>query len=159
MIQKIDPANPQLTAQLFANGFAMPKNVFTEDRADNRTILNNTAAAQRQAEQIAATQWATIFNNTAQNDRLKYTVENQAAENEKQRDLQWRIANLTKVGKQMGIAEDKLAAEVEGLVNMGIPREKALELVIRQKYNHAFDELKGDNKTLSDGDKFENFVG
>ena len=48
MMQKLDPSNPELVGKLFAGGFAMPKDIFSEDRADNRTILGNKAAMQRQ---------------------------------------------------------------------------------------------------------------
>lgn len=159
MMQKLDPANPELVGKLFAGGFAMPKDIFSEDRADNRVRMTNDAAAQRQAEQILANWKNAEAQRNATRSNLEYTVTNQNEQNELQRDLQWKIANLTKTAKQMGVAEDKLAAEVESLVNMGIPREKALELVVRQKYNHAFAGLKDDNTKLSDGDKFENFVG
>ena len=83
MMQRIAPSNPEYTATLFANGFAMPKGVYGEDRADNRAILGINAAAQRQAEQIAFNKWNSMFGNEQQNFRLDKTLNHQSKENDK----------------------------------------------------------------------------
>lgn len=160
MMQRIAPSNPEYTATLFANGFAMPKGVFSEERADNRVRMTNDAVAQRQAEQIAFNRWNTTFSNDQTNKRLEKTLNHQSEENELQRDLQWRIAQFNALNKHSGVAEDKALKELELLTNLcGGDTSKAIDIYMRQHYHHAFAGLKDDNTKLSDGDKFENFVG
>ena len=90
MMQKLDPSNPELTARLFASGFAMPKDIFNEDRADNRVRMTNDANAQRQADQIAFNRWNTIYGSEQTNQRLDKTLEHQSKESDKQIEAQDR---------------------------------------------------------------------
>ena len=160
MMQKLDPSNPELVGKLFASGFAMPKDIYTEDRADNRVRMTNDAVAQRQADQIAFNRWNTTFSNDQTNKRLEKTLNHQSEENELQRDFQWRIAQFNALNKHSGVAEDKALKELEFLTNLcGGDTSKAIDIYMRQHYHHAFAGLKDDNTKLSDGDKFENFVG
>ena len=160
MMQKLDPSNPELTARLFASGFAMPKDIFSEDRADNRVRMTNDATAQRQADQIAFNRWNTTFSNDRQDARLKYVTENANEQNELQRDLQWRIAEFNALNKRAGVAEDKALKELELLTNLcGGDTSKAIDIYMRQHYHHAFEGLKSDSKLLEDKVKFGQFVG
>ncbi len=117
MMQKLDPSNPELTARLFASGFAMPKDMFSEDRADNRVRMTNDAAAQRTADQIAFNRWNTIYGNEQTNQRLEKTFEHQSKENDKtlaaqdrRLTLQERLAHNREVLK---LEADKIKAYLD----------------------------------------------
>ncbi|MBR1646008.1 MAG: hypothetical protein IJ685_04430 [Selenomonadaceae bacterium] len=117
LARRLNPSDPAIAAQLYTGAFALPKNIFTEDRADNRTILNNTASAQRQAAQIAATQWATIFNNDAQNDRLDKTLTHQERQQDKQFAHAEKMQGLREAAeyhrKVLQLEADKIKAYLE----------------------------------------------
>ena len=49
LARRLNPSDPAIAAQLYTGAFALPKNVFTEGRTDNRVVLASDAAAQRQA--------------------------------------------------------------------------------------------------------------
>ena len=163
MIQKLDPSNPELVGKLFTQGFAMPKDIFSENRADNRVRMTNDAAAQRLVDTLAFNKWHDTFSNEQQNERLKYTVKNQNKQNELDRRSRERIAaaNLAirKISGGSKDSEDKLLAEVASLVKLGIPEDKAAEIVLTQKYSKFFDGLRENKKILEDKVKFGNAVG
>ena len=83
LVRRMNPSDPQIAAALYANAFAMPKNIFTEGRADNRTALNNQSTLERQQAALAAA----------------------ALENERQR--QWNTWNQTEDRKFRGEQTDK----------------------------------------------------
>ncbi|MBR3746757.1 MAG: hypothetical protein IKP64_07275 [Selenomonadaceae bacterium] len=159
LVRRMNPSDPQIAAALYANAFAMPKNIFTEDRADNRTALNNqstlerqqaalAAAAIQQANQLKFAEWQTNTNNEAQDARLDKTL----ASHERIAQINARLKNVT------GLPEDKLAAEIDSVARVIGDRQKAAELVLRQKYFKSFDDLKENAKSLEDREKFATFA-
>ena len=117
LARRLNPSDPAIAAQLYTGAFALPKNVYTEDRADNRVAMTNAAAMDRQTAQNLFSQWNTIYNNTAQDNRLKATFEQQDKSQQAQFEHAERMQGLREAAeynrKVLQLEADKIKAYLD----------------------------------------------
>ena len=99
LARRMNPSDPQIAATLYANAFAMPKNIFTEDRADKRTLLNSQSATERAAMQLFANMQNAQLDRDAREKNLFATIDAEDKRLDKPLASNEKIALLGVVGK------------------------------------------------------------
>ena len=160
LARRMNPSDPQIAATLYANAFAMPKNIFTEDRADKRTLLNNQSATERAAMQLFANMQNAQLDRDAREKNLFATIDAEDKRLDKPLASNEKIALLRATAQKVSGGSDKDAQEIQRLIDLcGGDEEKAINIYLRQHYDKYFKALEDGKDMLKDKVKFGNFVG
>lgn len=157
--------DPQSVAQLFASGFAMPNKVYDTNRAYAQAMdmalvnrdsalaladVNNAAAIDRAKYTTDANLLMSREGQAGQNERLRYTVENQNEQNRLQREHAEKLAFISSLAKG-GTGQSKMWQEINELALVYTPKgatdeqkkeaaNKAIDTWMRQHYPRAYNQ-------------------
>ena len=163
---KLYNENPYMYGNI-VNGFASPKDIFgvnanlsntqlAQDAADRRALRNNQNAADiAKANLIARIGIADadrVQKERHHQDNLKFNYDKLGV------DTQLRIASLEKSGSA---TKNKIAEEIQNLMDIGYNQEQASEMVMRKHYSNSFNverDANGKPIKLSDTEKAANRI-